>query len=214
MGRSLGRPIVHRPPSWKPLRMTETATSDHLSSPGGSSGSSRSCSSVSVITFFLMHAVPGGPWDSEKRLPAVVQARLNAEVRPRQAAPRAVHPVGRRPSSRAISGRRIGSRTGASMTSSATGSATPSSSASWPSCSPSLVGIPLGIIAALGHNRWPDYLSTCISIMGIATPSFVLGILLIVRLRVEPRMVPDRRLEGTRDVGAPDDRAWPASRSP
>ena len=34
---------------------------------------------VSIITFALMHAVPGGPWDSEKRLPASVQARLNAE---------------------------------------------------------------------------------------------------------------------------------------
>ena len=27
---------------------------------------------VSIITFFLMHAVPGGPWDREKRLPAAV----------------------------------------------------------------------------------------------------------------------------------------------
>ena len=43
-----------------------------------------------------------------------------------------------------------------------------------------LVGIPLGILAALGHNRWPDYLSTSLSIVGIATPSFVLGILLII----------------------------------
>jgi oligopeptide transport system permease protein len=43
-----------------------------------------------------------------------------------------------------------------------------------------VVGIPLGIFAALGHNRWPDYVSTSISIIGIATPSFVLAILLIV----------------------------------
>ena len=43
-----------------------------------------------------------------------------------------------------------------------------------------VVGIPLGIFAALGHNRWPDYLSTSVSIIGIATPSFVLAILLIV----------------------------------
>ena len=43
-----------------------------------------------------------------------------------------------------------------------------------------IIGIPLGIFAALGHNRWPDYLSTSLSIVGIATPSFVLGILLII----------------------------------
>ena len=48
-----------------------------------------------------------------------------------------------------------------------------------------VVGIPLGIFAALGHNRWPDYLSTCVSIVGIATPSFVLAILLIVFFSVQ-----------------------------
>ena len=34
---------------------------------------------VSIITFFLMHAVPGGPWDRDKRLPAATQERLNAK---------------------------------------------------------------------------------------------------------------------------------------
>jgi oligopeptide transport system permease protein len=43
-----------------------------------------------------------------------------------------------------------------------------------------VVGIPLGIFAALGHNRGPDYLSTSISIIGIAMPSFVLSMLIIV----------------------------------
>jgi oligopeptide transport system permease protein len=48
-----------------------------------------------------------------------------------------------------------------------------------------VIGIPLGIFAALGHNRWPDYLSTSLSIVGIATPSFVLAILLIVFFSVQ-----------------------------
>jgi len=34
---------------------------------------------VSIITFFLMHAVPGGPWDREKHLPQGTQDRLNAQ---------------------------------------------------------------------------------------------------------------------------------------
>ena len=76
------------------------------------------------------------------------------------------------------------------MTSSPTASAIPSSSASWRSRSSVVVGIPLGIFAALGHNRWPDYLSTSISIIGIATPSFVLAILLIVVFSVELRWFP------------------------
>jgi ABC-type dipeptide/oligopeptide/nickel transport system permease component len=36
---------------------------------------------VSVITFFLMHAVPGGPFASEKKLPAEVLANLNAKYK-------------------------------------------------------------------------------------------------------------------------------------
>jgi oligopeptide transport system permease protein len=36
------------------------------------------------------------------------------------------------------------------------------------------------VIAALGHNKWPDYLSTSISIVGIATPTFVLAIMLVL----------------------------------
>ncbi len=32
---------------------------------------------VTVITFGLMHAVPGGPWSREKRVPAATEAALN-----------------------------------------------------------------------------------------------------------------------------------------
>jgi oligopeptide transport system permease protein len=53
-----------------------------------------------------------------------------------------------------------------------------------------IVGIPLGIIAALGHNRWPDYLSTGISIIGVATPSFILATLLILFFSVTLRWFP------------------------
>ena len=42
------------------------------------------------------------------------------------------------------------------------------------------IGIPLGVVAALGHNRWPDYLATGVSVVGIATPSFVLAIVLVL----------------------------------
>jgi ABC-type dipeptide/oligopeptide/nickel transport system permease component len=42
------------------------------------------------------------------------------------------------------------------------------------------IGIPLGIIAALRQNHWPDYASTFVSVLGIATPSFVLAVFLIL----------------------------------
>jgi oligopeptide transport system permease protein len=134
---------------------------------------------VSVITFFLMHAVPGGPWDAEKRLPANVQARLNAQYgldKPlyeqyvQWAGGFVTGDLG--PSYRSRDRRVndiIGDGIGVTFQLGVMAFALSV-----------LVGIPLGIFAALGHNRWPDYLSTSISIIGIATPSFVLAILLIV----------------------------------
>ena len=134
---------------------------------------------VSIITFFLMHAVPGGPWDAEKRLPASVQARLNAQYgldKPlyeqyiQWAGGFVTGDLG--PSYRSRDRRVndiIGDGIGVTFQLGVMAFALSV-----------LVGIPLGIIAALGHNRWPDYLSTSISIIGIATPSFVLAILLIV----------------------------------
>ncbi len=134
---------------------------------------------VSVITFGLMHSVPGGPWDAEKRLPAATEARLNQiygldqpiyiqylnwfggvlhgdfgpSYRYRD---RSVNDI-------ISDGILTTVQLGLMAFFVAVG-----------------VGIPLGVIAALGHNRWPDYVSTSISIVGIATPTFVLSILLIV----------------------------------
>lgn len=43
-----------------------------------------------------------------------------------------------------------------------------------------LIAFPLGVLAALYRDRWPDKIIRIISIAGIATPSFWLGIMLIV----------------------------------
>ena len=134
---------------------------------------------VSIITFFLMHAVPGGPWDAEKRLPPSVQARLNAQYgldKPlyeqyiQWAGGFVTGDLG--PSYRSRD-RRVNDIIG-------DGIAVTFQLGIMAFALSVVVGIPLGIFAALGHNRWPDYLSTSISIIGIATPSFVLAILLIV----------------------------------
>jgi ABC-type dipeptide/oligopeptide/nickel transport system permease component len=42
------------------------------------------------------------------------------------------------------------------------------------------VGLPLGIIAALKPNTWVDYLATLVSIVGFVTPSFVWAIFFIL----------------------------------
>jgi oligopeptide transport system permease protein len=150
---------------------------------------------VSVITFLLMHAVPGGPWAREKALPDAVEARLNAQYGLDQPLPEQY------------------ARWAVAF---ATGDLGPSyryqdrtvndivSDGFWVTVQLGimafalsvLVGIPLGILAALGHNRWPDYLTTSVSILGVTTPSFVLGILLIVFFSVQLGWFPTGGWEG------------------
>lgn len=139
---------------------------------------------VSVITFLLMHAVPGGPWAREKALPDAVEARLNAqygldqplyEQYARWAAAFATGDLG--PSYR-YQDRTVNDIVADGF---------------WVTVQLGLmafalsviVGIPLGILAALGHNRWPDYVTTTVSIIGVTTPSFVLAILLIIFFSVQ-----------------------------
>lgn len=43
-----------------------------------------------------------------------------------------------------------------------------------------IIGLPLGIIAAIKRNSIIDYILTTVSIMGVATPSFWLGLILII----------------------------------
>ncbi len=134
---------------------------------------------VSVITFVLMHSVPGGPWDREKRLPASVEKRLNAEYGLDQ--PLYVQYIswasgfvqGDLGPSYRYQDRRVNDLI-------ADGLMTTVQLGLMAFALSVVVGIPLGIFAALGHNRGPDYASTSLSIIGIATPSFVLAILLIV----------------------------------
>jgi oligopeptide transport system permease protein len=150
---------------------------------------------VSLITFAFMHAVPGGPWSYEKPLNAGTVRRLNEIYHLND-------PVWQQyltwlwgvirldfgPSFR-YTDRTVndiladGWFTTFSLGLMAFGASV-------------LIGIPLGIFAALGHNRWPDYVATGISMIGIATPSFVLAILLIVIFSVGLDWFPSRGWKG------------------
>ena len=139
---------------------------------------------VSIITFFLMHAVPGGPWDRDKRLPQATQDRLNAKYGLDQ--PIYIQYLtwaGKFVQGDLGPSYRYTDRTVNEIV--ADGFWTTVQLGIMAFILSVLVGIPLGIFAALGHNRGPDYVSTSVSIIGIATPSFVLSILLIVFFAVQ-----------------------------
>jgi oligopeptide transport system permease protein len=150
---------------------------------------------VSIITFTLMHLVPGGPWAREKALPANVIAALNAKYGLDDPIPlQYIHWVGNLlqgnlgPSYKFVD-RSVNDIVGGGlMVTIQLGLMAFALSV--------IVGIPLGIFAALGHNRWPDYLSTGISIIGIALPSFVLAIMLILFFGVTLHVLPTKGWKG------------------
>ena len=47
-----------------------------------------------------------------------------------------------------------------------------------------VVGVPLGIVSALNHDRWPDHLARFITLIGTSLPVFWLGLLMIVLFSV------------------------------
>ncbi|AGX04984.1 MULTISPECIES: ABC transporter permease [Bacillaceae] len=53
-----------------------------------------------------------------------------------------------------------------------------------------IFGLSLGIIAALNHNRFIDYASMMVAIIGISVPSFILAPLLIKYFAVDWRLLP------------------------
>ncbi len=134
---------------------------------------------VSILTFALMHAVPGGPWDAEKSLPAATEARLNAKYGLDQPIPvQYATWVADLLQGDLGPSYKFRDRTVNDII--ADGILVTAQLGVMAFLLSVVIGIPLGVISALGHNRWPDYLSTSISIVGIATPSFVAAIVLIL----------------------------------
>jgi ABC-type dipeptide/oligopeptide/nickel transport system permease component len=52
------------------------------------------------------------------------------------------------------------------------------------------LGVVVGVVAALGRRSWVDYLAMSVSVAGLSTPTFVLGLLLILVLSVQWRLLP------------------------
>ncbi len=60
-----------------------------------------------------------------------------------------------------------------------------------------VVGVPVGLFAALNHRRWFDQFSRVLSVLGIALPSFWLALILIIIFSVSLGWLP---MTGMRDV--------------
>lgn len=143
---------------------------------------------VATITFFLMHMVPGGPWDEDRKLPPSVVENLNRVYNLDK--PLAVQYGlymkgllrgdlglsfrGNRPVlDRLREGFPITATLGLAAFSMAT-----------------LIGITVGTLAALKQNGPIDYASVFFSTLGASMPSFVIASFLIIVLAVNLGWVP------------------------
>jgi ABC-type dipeptide/oligopeptide/nickel transport system permease component len=148
------------------------------------------------LTFFLMHSTPGGPWDTgEKPIPADVQERLKAAYGLDK-------PLWQQYTD--FLGMAVRGDLGPSYTQRSRsvtdiiGETFPVSLqlAAVAVLIATIIGIPLGILGAVRHNRPLDYLSTFVSVFGVSTPSYVATSLLVLLLASNLHLVPTSGWDG------------------
>lgn len=133
---------------------------------------------IITITFVLMNAVPGDPIRSESKMPPAVYENLKE----RYGLNKPYHEqyiIYLSNIARGDFGESMKSRT--QTVNQMIGSGFPvSAHLGLQALLVSLCfGPVLGVIASLNQNKWPDYLSMVVAILGISVPSFVLGTVLI-----------------------------------
>ncbi len=135
---------------------------------------------VSIVTFLLMHSIPGGPFD-EGQMPLSVEAR---------AAIARKYNLDRPLPEQYLSYMGAALRLDFGIPFQSPGeTVTQLIGRTWPVTAhlglmtialAFVVGLPLGVIAAVRQNSWVDYLATGFSLFGFITPHFVIAIGLIL----------------------------------
>ena len=162
---------------------------------------------VSGITFVLMHAVPGGPFDGEKKLPAEIQANkekyyhlddplyvqffayLSEVIVPRISteAPTlksdddylVTVPIGELWFKWMNFGPTYASRSRTVNDIFRDQLPVSFQLGVLALIIAVIIGMPLGIMSALNHNKWPDYMGMSVAIFGVSVPTIVLAPILV-----------------------------------
>jgi len=131
---------------------------------------------VSIVTFLLMHSIPGGPFD-EGQMPLSVEAR--AAIARKYNLDKPLH-------EQYLSYMGAALRLDFGIPYQSPGETVAQLiGRTWPVTAhlgvmtialALVVGLPLGIIAAVRQNSWVDYLATVFSLFGFITPHFVIAI--------------------------------------
>ncbi|MBW2529667.1 MAG: ABC transporter permease [Deltaproteobacteria bacterium] len=158
---------------------------------------------VATIVFFLLRLVPGGPFDSDRAVPADIQQALDAKYH-------LDDPVltqyldwlggvvwrGDLGPTYRYAGRSVGEIIAASLPVSV-------ELGVFALLFALAFGIPLGVLGAIRHNRWQDTLSMAVALVGISVPRFVLAPLLILVFSLTLYWLPVARWESWRHVILP-----------
>lgn len=129
---------------------------------------------VCSLTFFMMKAVPGGPFTGEKVLPEPVLEALNEKYHLNDPLFKQYidYMVGIFTFNIGPSFKKIGVNVEDMMRA---GFPVSAKLGAVTMVIILIVGVPLGIVAVLNRGKWPDYLATILSTIGIAVPTFVMG---------------------------------------
>jgi oligopeptide transport system permease protein len=152
---------------------------------------------IITLTFFLMHAIPGGPFTSEKMLAPEIEAALNAKyglneplwvqylnylkgIVTLDLGPSFKYP-GVRVNDLILEGLPVTAQTGFLAI----------------LCVVAL-GIPLGIMAALNQNKWQDTAVMMVATVGVAIPSYVVATVALYIFALKLNLVPTFGLDDWR----------------
>lgn len=153
---------------------------------------------IYTVTFFVMHATPGGPWDlddAENLHPQVVE-NLEAQY----GMDRPIHEQFAtyfwqliRYGSLGVSFRSTGRTVNEIISDFLPTSAQLGASAIFVAI---VVGVFLGVVGAVHAETWIDHAATFLAVIGVSTPSFVVAIFLVVLFAVQLQWVPFGAWEG------------------
>ena len=144
---------------------------------------------VATLTFFLMRAVPGGPFDADKNLPPAIVANLNAKYQlDKPVAQQYVAYLSRLiQGDLGISYKYVNRTVHDILQEAIPVSFQLGFTALLLAI---LIGIPLGTLAAVNRGSWLDVISMFISTAGISVPGFVIGAFLIFIFGIWLKVLP------------------------
>ncbi|MCL2007753.1 MAG: ABC transporter permease [Treponema sp.] len=152
---------------------------------------------VATITFFMMHSIPGSPFNSLENVQPMVLAAIQEKYRMNDP----THVQYARYMGDLLQGDLGPSLKYQGMTVSeliSRGLPTTAQLALYSILVIVSVSIPLGIYAALKNNKWQDGLTMALATIGVSVPSFIMATVLLYIFAMQLRWVPSIGLESGR----------------